>query len=79
MKFNIKSLYFLFILLFNFIIKNSLSDHHRYFSYGPVCRAHPGAAIIVPECMKYIYGDDSRENISEFLKEFIKIKNDIEN
>ena len=39
------------------------------------CKNHRGIALIKPECMRYIYGDEAKYKIRKILKEYFKIKN----
>ncbi len=70
-KFSI-SIYLLSFLLFNAEVSAS---HHRYEEFGMTCKNHRGIALIKPECMRYIYGDEAKYKIRKILKEYFKIKN----
>ena len=64
--------YILSVLILNVEVS---ANHHRYNQLVSLCKAHRGAALIVPECMKYIYGDEAKYNIKNILKEYFEIKN----
>ena len=70
-KFSI-SIYLFLFLLFNAEVSAS---HHRYEEFGMTCKNHRGIALIKPECMRYIYGDEAKYKIRKILKEYFKIKN----
>ena len=67
----------IFIFFFSILILNVevCANHHRYNQLVSLCKAHRGAALIVPECMKYIYGDEAKYKIKNILKEYFEIKN----
>lgn len=65
-------IYFFSILILNVEVS---ANHHRYNQLVILCKAHRGAALIVPECMKYIYGDEAKYKIKNILKEYFEIKN----
>ena len=67
---------FIILIFTTFILyKDTFSNHHRYKALISLCNAHRGAALIVPECMKYIYGDEAKAKITNILKQYFMFKN----